>query len=140
MGNMAKKKDPLDAQINPSLRKVGQVNAPTFLMLVNMRFVHKPIDAVADPKEALMVLSIMFICYLGIQLEERRKEIIGSSWCLLLHSRGRNHASHVGQRHRRGCTIIKENSVARLTQGFLSILVNGNVHYSTRHQNISGRI
>ncbi len=46
-----------------------------------MRFVHKPIDAIADPKEALMVLSIMFIHYLGTQLEERRKEIIGSSWC-----------------------------------------------------------
>jgi hypothetical protein len=137
---MARKKDPLDAQVHPSLREVGQVNAPIFLMLVNMRFVHEPIDTVADPKEALMALSIMLIRYLGIQLEERKKEIIGSSWCILPHRRGRNHASHVRQRHRRGCTSIKENSVARLTQGFLSILVNGNVHYSTRHQNISGRI
>jgi hypothetical protein len=64
MGNMARKKDPLDAQVHPSLREVGQVNAPIFLTLVNMRFVHKPIGAVADPKEALILLSVMFIRYL----------------------------------------------------------------------------
>jgi hypothetical protein len=58
---MARQKDALDAQICPSLREIGQIDAPVLLMLVDMGFVHESIDAITDAKEAFMIMLIMFI-------------------------------------------------------------------------------
>ncbi len=61
MGHVARQKDALDAQIHPNLREIGQIDAPVLLTLVDMGFVHEPIDAITDAKEAFMIMPVMFI-------------------------------------------------------------------------------
>jgi hypothetical protein len=61
VGHVARQKDALDAQIHPSLREIGQINAPVLLALIDMGFVGKPIDTITDAQEAFMIMPIMFI-------------------------------------------------------------------------------
>ncbi len=61
VGHMARQKDALDAQIHPSLREIGKINASGLLLFVDMGFVHEPIDAIMDAKEAFMIMPVMFI-------------------------------------------------------------------------------
>jgi hypothetical protein len=58
---VVRQKDALDAQICPSLREIGQIDAPVLLPLVNMGFINEPIDAITDAKEAFMIMPVMFI-------------------------------------------------------------------------------
>jgi hypothetical protein len=48
VGHVARQKDALNAQIRPSLREIGQINAPVLLTLIDMRFVDKPIDTITN--------------------------------------------------------------------------------------------
>jgi hypothetical protein len=61
VGHMARQKEALDAKIRPSLREIGQIDAPVLLMLIDMGFVDKPIDPIMDAQEAFMIMPIMFI-------------------------------------------------------------------------------
>jgi hypothetical protein len=63
VGHVARQKDALDAQIHPSLREIGQIDAPVLLTLIDMGFVDEPIDAILDAQEAFMMMPIMFIGY-----------------------------------------------------------------------------
>jgi hypothetical protein len=59
---MARQKHAFDAQIHPSLREIGQINAPVHLMLIDMGFVDEPIDAITDAREAFMIMPV--ICHI----------------------------------------------------------------------------
>jgi hypothetical protein len=59
VGNMTRKKDAFDTQINPFGWKIWQGHAPILPTFVNMRFVNKMVDAIPLSQKARMVLALM---------------------------------------------------------------------------------
>jgi hypothetical protein len=64
---MSREKNTLNTHINPSDRQVGKVNPPVFFVFINVRLQNEPESAIAFPKVAFMILTIMFVSYFGVE-------------------------------------------------------------------------
>jgi hypothetical protein len=57
----------LNTKVNPVVGQIGEVNPPIFFALIHMRFEDKTINTTPLSKEALMVLTVMFVCDVGVE-------------------------------------------------------------------------
>ena len=70
---MPRDKNALDTHVNPGDGQIGNVNPPIFLAFIGMGFVNKPENTIPFPKVSFMVLTVMFVRYLGVEMLEGRK-------------------------------------------------------------------
>jgi hypothetical protein len=64
---MAWDKNTLDTKGNPVVGQIGEVDPPIFFALIHMRFEDKAIKTIPLFKEALMVLTVVFVRDAGVK-------------------------------------------------------------------------
>jgi hypothetical protein len=64
---MSREKNTLNTHINPSDRQVGKVNHPVFFAFIDVRLENEMENAIAFPKVAFMILTVMFMRNLGVE-------------------------------------------------------------------------
>ncbi len=64
---MAWDKNTLDTKVNPVVGQIREVNPQIFFVLIHMRFEDKAINTILLSKEALMVLTVVFIHDAGVK-------------------------------------------------------------------------
>ena len=64
--DMTGNKNAFNAQIVPVGGEIRIIDPPFFFALVGMRLEDKPVDTIPLPEESRMILTIMFVCDLGV--------------------------------------------------------------------------
>jgi hypothetical protein len=80
-------------------------------MLVDMRFVRKPIDPIELIKVLLVVLALMFECDPRVEMKGGREKRVGAIRCHRSDGRRRNQAGHLRKGNGRSCSIVKEDDI-----------------------------
>ncbi len=66
MQDMAGNKKALDTKVDPLVGKIREIYPPVLFAFIHMRFEDKAIYTVTLPKEALVILTIVFIRDAGV--------------------------------------------------------------------------
>ncbi len=65
---MAWDENTLNTKVNPVVGQIGEVNPPIFFALIHMRFEDNAINTIPLSKEALMVLTVVFVRDAGVKM------------------------------------------------------------------------
>jgi hypothetical protein len=67
-------KNSFNTHINPCDRQIRKVDSPVFVSFIDMRFENETENAISFAEVSFVVLTLMFICYFGVESQEGRKE------------------------------------------------------------------
>jgi hypothetical protein len=60
-------KNTFDTKVDPVVGQIGEVDPPIFFALIHMRFEDEAINTIPLFKEALMVLTVVFVRDVGVK-------------------------------------------------------------------------